>query len=96
VPADVKLLLQKFPTILRTGDVVPNLSHGVEHHIHTGGHLPVFVKAHHLDPGKLEIAKVENKLGAGIVRRSTSLWASPLHMVPKKDGSCGDFRRLYL
>ena len=33
----------------------------------------------------------------GIVRRSDSPWASPLHLVPKPDGGCrpcGDFRRL--
>jgi hypothetical protein len=74
VPANVKLLLQKFPSILRMGDVVPNPSHGVEHHIHMGGHPPVFAKACCLDPEKLEIAKAEFKRleSAGIVRRLTS------------------------
>jgi hypothetical protein len=39
-PADVELSLQKHPTILHTGDVLPKPTHGVEHHIHIGSHPP--------------------------------------------------------
>ncbi len=44
MPDDVKILLQKFPSILRTGDMKPAPNHGVEHHIHTSSHPPHFCK----------------------------------------------------
>ncbi len=61
VPDDVKILLQKFPSVLRTGDVKPTPDHGVEHHIHTGSHPPLFAKSRRLDPEKLQTAKAEFK-----------------------------------
>jgi hypothetical protein len=76
VPDDIKILLQKFPSILRTGDVKPTPNHGVEHHVHTGSRPPVFAKSRRLDPEKLQIAKAEFKRleSASIVRRSKSPW----------------------
>jgi hypothetical protein len=61
VPDDVKTLLQKVSSILRTWGVKPTPNHGVEHHIHTGSHPPVFAKSRRLDPQKLQIAKTEFK-----------------------------------
>ncbi len=61
MPDDVKILLQKFPSILCTGDVKRAHNHGVEHHIHTGSHPPVFAKSRRLDPQKLQLAKAEFK-----------------------------------
>jgi hypothetical protein len=61
VPADVKHVLQNFPSNLRTVDVMSTPTHGVEHHIHTDSRPPVFAKSRRLDPEKIYIAKAEFK-----------------------------------
>ena len=103
LPVFVTPLFEKYAALLMPGQVDYSAwDHGlsIQHTIDTGTARPVFARARQLPPNKYDIARKEFDfmLAAGIVRPSKSDWASPLHLVPKKDGQswrpCGDFRQL--
>jgi hypothetical protein len=98
MPMTIPAILDLFQDVLNPGKELPQTSCEVAHFFSTSG-LPVASAFRRLDTEKLAAAKKEFLAleAAGVVRRSTSPWASPLHMVRKADVSwrpCGDYRRL--
>ena len=97
-PSSIEELLAQHQDVLNPSGVLKQTTEDVAHHLQTRG-PPIASKFRRLDAEKLAAAKKEF-LGleqAGIVRRSNSPWASPLHMVRKQDGSwrpCGKYRCL--
>ncbi|GFV99145.1 hypothetical protein TNCV_1511181 [Trichonephila clavipes] len=81
-------LLKSYPDLTKPNLVNRVVKHGVKHHILTTGQ-PVYSKARQLAPDKLKLAKQEFQfmLDNDIIRPSKSQWASPLHLVNKKDGT---------
>ncbi|KMQ86705.1 gag pol polyprotein [Lasius niger] len=91
-------ILAEFPQITGALHLTPPADRDVFHHIITTG-PPVAERARRLAPDKLKAAKAEFRalVETGICHPSRSPWASPIHLVLKKDSTwrvCGDYRRL--
>jgi hypothetical protein len=99
-PPEYQDLFSNFQDVANPSGRMPTSKHGVQHVLETTGRL-VTAKFRRLDPDKFEAAKSEflRMEQEGIIWRSRSCWASPLHMVRKADGSWwpfGDYQRFNL
>ena len=95
----ISLMLSRNRAAFATNPSCPVATPFVKHKIDTGNSRPINAVPYRTGPKEREAIKkhVEEMLKDNIIQPSTSPWASPLVLVPKKDGSlrfCVDYRKL--
>lgn len=88
---NITALLERHKNLFMPFSFEETPPHDICHRIETTGE-PVYCQPRRLHPSKLAIARAEFEklLLSGVIRPSSSAWASPLHMVPKSES--GSFR----
>lgn len=94
-----KALLQKYQHVFSQGDGDLGCTSLVEHEVHLTDDIPIRQRYRRLPPSQYDQVKIhiQELLSSGIVRPSSSPYASPIVVVKKKDGSirlCVDYRLL--
>ena len=86
------LLTDYVQQMTKSANNAANMTSPTVHVIDTGDSRPVFARPRQLSSDKLSVAKQEFQtlLEDGVIRPSNSSWASPLHLVPKKNS--GEWR----
>ncbi len=93
---EVDQWVTQFPSVM--SDSI-GCTKGVQIHIDTGNNPPIRKRAYRLPLTRRKIVEeeIDSMLKKGVIRPSESPWASPVTLVPKKDGSirfCIDYRAL--
>ena len=103
--AEFKALLDKFPELLHQAFTDEYPKNGVIHRIHTGSSSPCRARTRRMIPGSPKEVMAKKcwfeLVDMGVVERvnpsESNTWLSPVHFVPKGDGTLrptGDFRSL--
>ena len=89
-------LMKGFPGLLSD---LPGRTKVVEHHIYVPGVAPIHQKPYRVPYSQREVVRqeIQRMLDSGVITTSVSLWASPIVLVTKKDGTvrfCVDYRKV--
>uniref|UniRef100_A0A8C5E1V1 ribonuclease H n=1 Tax=Gouania willdenowi TaxID=441366 RepID=A0A8C5E1V1_GOUWI len=95
-PEAVRPLLQKWPTVWT---VTTGTTKVIKHKIVSADGMPVRRRAYRVSPEKRNVIEeqIQKMLENNVIEPSTSPWASPVVITPRKDGTprfCVDYRAL--